>query len=183
MNALGTKTLAFCLALAIAPASAQDAADQAALDTMLARMTQALEAGDMAVTMEVLPPTMLDRMAEQSGLDRDRLLEVTRAQIEAAGDTVTFSEVDFGGDGIDWKTTEAGADYALVPSESVIEVRDPASDATMRMRQTATFIAIPDAGQWYMVDISSPEQQAIFADAYPDYAGITVPPAAVEVAP
>ena len=174
-------SLALCLAMAAAPAFAQTDEQKAELDTLLAKVTTALEAGDMAVMLETLPPTMLENMASGSGMDKDKLIEATRAQAEAAGSAMTFSEVEVGGDDIKWEKTESGKDYALVPSKSVVEVKDPSSGAVMKMKQAATFLAFPDEGEWYMVDISSAPQKAMFVSAFPDYADVTVPETSVEM--
>lgn len=175
------KSLAVCLLLSTSPAFAQTDADTAALDAVLTEMSETMASGNMAAAVEMLPPTMLESMAEAAGMDTEQLLEVTRAQLEAASGSVAFSDVELGGDAIEWKTTEDDKDYALVPGSFVITATDPSSGTDMKMKQTATYIGIPDDDEWYVVDISNPAQQSIFASAYPDYAEVTVPEATTEM--
>jgi len=175
------KSLAVCMVVVTTPALAQTDAQVGALDATVAEMTDALVKGNMVATVEMLPPAMLQSMASDSGMEPDQLLQMMRDQLEAAAGAVVSTDVEFDSDAIEWKTTEDGQDYALVPGAFVVEATDPSTDSVVTMKQTATYIGIPDDGEWYVIDISNPAQQAIFASAYPDYEGITVPAGTMEM--
>lgn len=180
MTKLKLNTFAVCLTLATTPVFAQTDADEAAFGAVVTQYTEALEAGNMGASMDVLPPVLLQTIAETAGVDKDQLLEGMRAQAEAMGDSMVFSDINFDQDAIEWKTAESGKDYALIQGSSVLEMTDPSTDTTVKMKRSGTYLGMSDGGEWYMIEISDPQQQALFDAAYPDYAGITVPAGTME---
>lgn len=170
--------ITLALALLAAPAWAQDLpeADRAALSARVAEFDAAMVAGDMGGLLRFTPPAVRATLAEMSGLSE---AELATALAEAAAASMEGASIeDFAMD-VDAATpaeTPGGErSYVLVPT-----VTDIAVEAQGLWRSTTQTLAFEDGGDWWLVRVEDPQQVAILAQAYPEFAGVTFPAGTTE---
>ncbi|MBL4558667.1 MAG: hypothetical protein JKP98_21220 [Rhodobacteraceae bacterium] len=70
-------------------------------------------------------------------------------------------------------TTEGGAPYALIPTETIMR-----SGSRGRYRFASQTLALRDGGLWYLVQLTEAGDAELVREVYPDFADV-----ALEVAP
>ncbi len=173
---LAATALLFALAT---PAFAQglSAAQQQALSDRVESFDAAMKENDMQVVMGVVPPKVLDKIASQSGMSVDDLLAAMQAQMDEVMGKVEI--VSFGMDleNADFVTLPSGMTYAMIPTETVIDL---GADAGGKMKATSQTLGLLDDDTWYLVRIDDPAQVAIIKEIYPDFADVEFPAGTVE---
>lgn len=165
--------LALALTLPALPALAFDASNDAAIASVFDRLAADISSGNMAGTLDVMPPALLQQMATQVGVSTDQLKEMVATQAAQAMEQVKIEETTYDLDTAQKATSSAGRDYALIPTRTVMQM---GSD---RVEATGTTLALEDGGKWYLLRLDSPEHLAMIGQLYPDLAGLTAPPGAM----
>jgi hypothetical protein len=170
--------LAIILALA-APALAQEvsAEQKQALVERVDSFHAAMAANDMRAIMGVIPPKVLEKVAGNFGVTVEQLIEATQQQMDEALKTVTI--VSFGMDleTAEFFTLADGTTYALIPSETVI---DMGAAAGGKIRATTSTLGLLDGLTWYLVRIDDAAQVAILKEVYPALADVEFPTGTTE---
>ena len=163
------------LAAVAGPAVARDvtAEEREALATTVARFDEATKAMDMTTIIGLLPPTMLNTMATEFGLEVDALSAAMVEQSAAAMEAVTL--VSFGMDvaGASFEEAPDGMPYVLIPTETVMELGET------RIRATSDTLALLEDGAWYLLRVD-PAQLELLKKAYPNLADVTLDPGGME---
>ena len=145
------------------------AEDREAVASLIERVDAATEAGDMLAALDVVPPALLDALAEASGLSREEIreaMEAALAEVMVEVEIVSFEiHLDRAGEA----ETSAGRPYLLAPTESVMRVGD------QTFRSESATLALEDGGEWYLVRAEDVTQIAMLQEVYPDFAGIEFP--------
>lgn len=173
------KKLAFITAAAVAfsasSAFAFDDSDRAAVgkvfDTLISGTTEA----NFDDVFSVMPPALLAKMAEPTGMDADAFKAIAGQQMKAAMEQVKIKEMTADIDGMTTATSDTGRDYAIVSTSTVMEM----NGATLKA--VAPSLAFEDDGNWYAIQIQGPEHAALLAEVYPDLADVELP--AAEITP
>ena len=165
-----TILLAAALALA-APAFAREvtAEDREAVSALIAQVDAAMESGDVMGAMDVIPPQLTERMAENFGISSEDLVRAMRASLEEAMAEVEIESSEMSLDAAEEGETSTGRPYLMIPTETVMTV---AGDT---MRNESVTLALEDEGSWYLVRIDDINQIAMVQDLYPDFAGVEFP--------
>jgi hypothetical protein len=167
-------TLTFGLAV---PAFAQTPEQHDALAGRIESFDAAMKANDMATIMGVVPPKVLDKIAEQFNVTTEQLVEAAQQQIDEAMKNVTL--VSFGMDleGAQFTTLDGGMLYALIPTETVMDLGEAAGG---KVRATSTTLGLLDGETWYLVRVEDPQQVAILKQVYPAFADVEFPTGTME---
>lgn len=173
--------LALCAAMLATPGFAQSDEDKAAADAVIARLAETLTSGDLGTLPDLMAPKMIEVMGQRLGTDPETTKETMRAQMEMMSKALTFRKVEIG-DQIDWAETDAGVPYGVIMIDSVAVMgADPNTGAEMSVNTTAPYVVLKDGDAWFMVEMTQPENQAIFFEAYPGFAGIDIPEGKIEM--
>ena len=168
-------SVAVVAALISGPALAFDDADRAAVKTVFDTLIDNLKSDKYEEIFAVMPPAMLAKMAEPTGMDPAAFQAFAAEQTKAAMQQVNISEISYDLDGMKTATTDADRDYAIVSTTTVMEV------GGAKVKAVGPALAFEDQDKWYVLQIQSPDQAAILEEIYPDLAGIELP--AAEVTP
>ncbi|WP_308917382.1 hypothetical protein [Jannaschia sp. LMIT008] len=153
--------------LLAAPALAQSEGDRQAVTDRIAAFEADFAEGDMAGVLDVMPPSLLQAMADQFGMEPDMLRTAMAQAVEGA-----MAEVELNAFGMDVEAatfgeTAEGRAYALVPTMSEMTVPDVGT-----MRSENTTLMLEEDGAWYMLRIDQPQQIALVREVYPDLAEV-----------
>lgn len=146
-------------------------ADRTAIESRIAAFDAAMKAGEMARSIDFIPPRLLRTMADKVGLPEAKLKDMVAAQAAAAVDGMTF--LSFGMDLSAAKivaTPDKSRTYMLIPTQSVIAIPDAG-----KMQSKTSTLALKDEGQWFLVRIDNAQQVALLRSAYPEFSGVDFP--------
>ena len=154
-----------------APALAREVTeeDRGAVEVLIAQVDAAMEDGDMMAAMDVVPPALLDAMAEATGLSTEAMREAMEAALEQAMAEVEIVSSEMRLADAEEAETSEGRPYLLVPTETVMKVAD------QTLRNESDTLALEDGGAWYLVRIDDVSQIAMVQQVYPDFAGVEFP--------
>lgn len=170
--------LALFAALAV-PAFAEELTpeQEQALTERVESFDAAMRENDMQTVMGVVPPKVLDKIAEQSGVSVDQLLAAMQDQMDEIMGRVEIVSFGMTLDDVEYTTLESGIVYGMIPTETVLDL---GSDAGGKMRATSETLGLLDDGTWYLVRVDDPAQVAIIKEIYPEFADVEFPTGKVE---
>lgn len=174
------KTAFLGFALSFSAAHAQDLSDEArtAMIDRVDGFSESLAEGDMGAVFDYMPPKILTLLAEQSGLEEDALIEMSKAQLETAMASVTMDDFAMDIEAATYQMTPDGSrGYLLIPTQSLMTV-----EGAGMMKASSETLVFEDGGEWYVARVDEPSQAALVQTAYPEFAGITFAPGTVEAA-
>ena len=175
-----TAALIACLALAL-PAAAQTAEDIATVTALADELERITVSGDIAASLQFLPPTLLDKNAEAQGMSRaefDVMMVQSMTEL-AAISKVLESDIDT--TEISWKSLPNGTLFALMPTRNVLDVALEPGETPMRIEETSATLALKDQGQWRVVRAGSHTQQDSLRAAFQWLEGVDLPQAKTKV--
>ena len=149
-------------------------AEKAALDQVLTRFEDDMDRRDMAAVIAAMPPRIIPRMAEQSGMSVEQLKAMVVKLSDSAMDMV--GEFGFEHRSIEFKELANGTPFALVPTSTVINMKDGPS-----YRVKSHTLALLEDGNWYVMRVEEPKQLMILHGAYPDFVGVELPQGSMEL--
>lgn len=160
------------LAVALTAAHARDVQpnEMAALETRIADFENAIRANDFEGTIAVVPPPMLEAIAQTANVSVDQLKAAIAEQMASMQGSIEFESFGMALD----EATEAelpdGNPYLLIPTQSVINIPDVGT-----MTSDTHTLAFQDAGEWYLVRIEDQNQIDILRQVYPGFADVEFP--------
>lgn len=160
-------------ALVSGPALAFDDSDRAAVKGVLDKLIEDLQSGNYADVFTAMPPGLIEKMAEPTGMDAQAFTTVMVQQLGAAMQQLEIQEVSYDLDGMQTATSSADRDYAIVSTSTVMKM------GTETVKAIGPAVAFEDEDKWYVLQIQSPDQAALLGSLYPDLAGIDVPAASI----
>ncbi len=163
--------LALAVALVSTPVLAFDDADKAAVGSRFDTLFADMKAHRYAGVFKAMPPKFVKTMAEQSNMDVDTMLNVLGEQMQQALDKVELEDASYDMAQAKTGATEAGRDYAVVPTRTIVNAKGT------RVEATSPMLALKEDGQWYVIRLDAPDQFAALQAVYPDLAGVEIPPA------
>jgi len=169
------------LCLLVLPASARPLTSQetADLGSRIDGFVQALGAGDVGAMLEILPPRLLDRLAEEAGVSVEEMIAVMEAETEAVLSDMSVSDIETARDGLDATDAEiGGADitWTLVPTSFDVDTGE------MVVTFESSLLALREGEAWYLVRVAEPEQIGILRELYPPLEDVTFPETTSRVA-
>ncbi len=168
-------SVAVIAAMLTGPALAFDDADRAAVKGVFDTLIDGIKTNNYDDIFAVMPPAILAKMAEPTGMDAATFKTIAVEQMKAAMQQVKINDVTYDLDGMTTATTSEDRDYAIVSTTTVMEMGGAA------VKAQGPALAFEDDGKWYVLQIQSPDQAALLAEVYPDLADIDLP--APEITP
>lgn len=147
-------------------------------DEMLARIAafdQAMSEGDYATVVGVVPPAVIAFIAKNAGTTVEELQTAMVEQTTAVMQSVKLRSFEMRSNEATFSETPDGTPYALIPTQSVIEV-----DADTVYRASSHTLAIIDEGSWYILRVEDPGQLKILREVYPSFAEVEFPKGSME---
>ena len=160
---------AVMIAVSVAPALAFDDADRAAVAKSFETLAENSKSENIPALVDSMPPKILEKMAEPTGMDVAVLKPMIVEQLKQAMSQVSIGEFTYDLDAMQSGTSDAGRSYAVVPTSVVMEI----SGASMKA--DGPTLALEDGDQWYLLQVQSPDQKQLLATAYPDLADVDLP--------
>lgn len=163
------------------PAAAQTAQDIATVTTLAEELERVTEDGDMAASLRMLPPTLLDSNAAAQGMSR---AEFDAMMLESMAEMAQISTVrssTIAAADMTWQSLPDGTLFAVMPTRNLVEVSLKAGDAPMLIQEDSATLALKDQGEWRVVRAGSKSQQDSLRRAFPWLKGVTLPAATTEV--
>ncbi|MBL8845155.1 MAG: hypothetical protein JNN24_05240 [Hyphomicrobium zavarzinii] len=173
----GALTLAFLLlagSYGIAAARSLSGDEVGSLKATVQRFDAAMRGSDYGVVVDTIPPRVLSHIAEQAGLERDKLRTLVIGMTKQALETVKL--VSFGMDTskLEEKQLADGTPFALIPTITVMD----AGNGNISVNSHT--LALIDGGAWYLLRVSEVQQIEILRKVYPEFAGVVFPTGSVE---
>lgn len=171
-------TLAILLAFA-APALGQEVseAQKQALGDRIASFDTAMRANDVAGIMSVVPPPVLEKIAATYGASVEQVIEATQQQMDQIMADVTFESFSMDLAAAEYTTLPDGTIYALVPTETVIDL---GKEYGGKMRAKSSTLALLDGETWYLIRVDDAQQVQMLKEVYPALVGIEFPQGTTE---
>jgi hypothetical protein len=175
MRLLAQLAAAVGLILALAVPALAQAVTPAQHDALAARIETfdvAMRASDMAGIMGVVPPKVLDEIAKQNNITAEQLIAAAQEQINTAMADIKLVSFGMDLDKAEYKTLPDGTTYALIPTETVMDL---GAQGGGKFRATASTLGLLDGDTWYLVRVEDPQQVAILKTVYPAFADVVFP--------
>jgi hypothetical protein len=134
----------------------------------------AMLASDMETVVGVVPPKVFAAIAEQGGVDVEKLREIAIEQSRQAMAAVTVISFGMDLEAAEHKELDDGTPYVLIPTETVM---DP---GTGKIRAKSKTLALMDSGTWYLLRIDDAQQVQILQKVYPEFVGVAFEPGTME---
>jgi len=163
------KSLSAVLLLAT-PAFAFDADDQTRLEQALDAYATSLETADYKAVVDALPPGVIELLSDQAKLSPETIRTSVTAQMATIMQSATVESFLMDVDTMTSGTTDAGTNYAFLPTTSRIAI----ADAPVQEANTLT-LAVEDDETWHLMRIELEQHYIIFRAAYPDFADVPLP--------
>ena len=163
--------LGMLIALAV-PAAGRPVSESemAALEDRIVSFDAAMREGDYAEIMTVIPPPVMQRIADDAQVPVDALQAALVEQMAEILKSVTLISFGMELDGADHRELGDGTPYLLIPTETVME-----ADGLGKMKVSSFTLAMLDAGEWYLVRTSDVAMIGILRQVYPQFTGVEFP--------
>ncbi|MBL4543582.1 MAG: hypothetical protein JKP97_17610 [Rhodobacteraceae bacterium] len=149
------------------------AADRSEISNVTDLLRLALVEADGGALMATIPPAIARHLAERAGLSFGVFENRFTSGFESAIRPLDIVDARFDLDAATVGTTEGGAPYALIPTETIMR-----SGSRGRYRFASQTLALRDGGLWYLVQLTEAGDAELVREVYPDFADV-----ALEVAP
>mgnify|MGYP001792734002 CR=1 FL=1 len=173
-NAIGTMALAICV-LAFALVSGESVArdlskgEEAALADRIESFGAAVRARDFDEVLAVMPPVMIDAVAQSTGMSADELRAAISQEMAELLKTRTLLNFSMSVENAEHRSLPDGTPYVLLPTRTVLE-------AEGRKIETSNHtLALMQNGDWYLVRLENSAQVKSFTDAFPEFSGQSFP--------
>jgi hypothetical protein len=169
--------LALVLAL-VAPALALGipAEQKGALTERVESFEAAILAGDVVALLDAMPRRVLDKTAANSGLTTEWLIANSQQLAAEAFKSMRFVSCTMDIESAEFVALADGNGYALIPTETVVEIlRDEA--VAGKFSAQAWTLGLFDGGTWYLMSVDEAAQAGAVRDVYPALADVEFPAA------
>lgn len=137
----------------------------------------AMKASDMSQVMDVVPPKVLDKIAAGFHVTTEQLIEATQQQMDQVLKDVKIVSFGMDLDAAEFLETADGTPYALIPTETVIDMGEQAGGKT---KASSSTLGLFDEETWYLVRVEDAQQVAILKEVYPAFADVEFPTGSME---
>jgi hypothetical protein len=175
MGAFTSAVLVF--ALLATPVLARDFTDDEknGLSDAIEKFDAAMKSADYGTVVDSsISPKLMEAMGKTYNVPADQLKTLVIQQMQQAMQTVKIDSYRMDLDNADYEETTDGTPYALVPSETVIEI------GTAKTKSSAPTFAIIDDGKWYLLNVGQKQQADMVKSVDPSFADVTFPEAKTE---
>ncbi|WP_204417065.1 hypothetical protein [Actibacterium sp. 188UL27-1] len=159
-------------ALVADPAAARQPseAQKAQIANAVARYDNAVTNGRVREAVGFFPPTLMRVLARDIGTSTKN----TRARMINGrlrfGNIIDLSSFTLSTTNARYGVTRAGRPYALLPTKTVFR-----RSGGEKFTRVSTTVAVLENRRWYLVNVDNRRQRQLFARAYPDFRGISMP--------
>lgn len=180
---LPTKWRGLCVVLLLVLAPIQSlwareltTAEQTALAEAVERFNGYMTTQDwQGMLAASLPPRVMDDLLKSGGT-KEQLIKATVDAIEAAMAKAQIQEFAMDLTKAEKREHADGTPYLLIPTDTVILV-----EGGDKIAVRAHTLGMMDAGQWYLVRVSDPQQKQMLARTYPEYATVEFPASTTQI--
>ena len=174
VNTLKTKIFSLLLALfatglGLAEARSLTDAEKQALTDTVTSYKEAILTSNAQRTVESMPPKLLRLIAERGGVSPQQAKESMIKSISTRMQSMKMLSANTDLENAKFGETENGTPYVIIPLVTI-----STSGAQKTTAKSSIFAMIED-GTWYLLDISAPQQRAVFNQLYPEFAKVDVP--------
>ncbi|WP_425098746.1 hypothetical protein [Tropicibacter sp. S64] len=119
--------------------------------------------GQVAASLDYMPPSLLATVAEQAGTDPEGMRKMMREQVQASidGKPLWGAKFEVPLDDLTIGETDSGRAYAVLASYS-------AFPSLGIPEVSAPLVALVEDEAWYLVRVESPMHLQVLAQVYPD---------------
>jgi hypothetical protein len=160
------------LAAALSPAAARPLTDAEtlALADKVAAFDAAMRAGDYAAIIEVIPPPMLEHIANEAGVPAEELLAALKGQMDEIFATVELISYSMDVQAAEERELADGSPYVLLPTTTVME-----AEGMGRVKVDSQTLGLLDGADWYLVRVSDVAMVGVLRQVYPEFTGVEFP--------
>lgn len=160
------------LVAGLAPASARPLteAETTALADKVAAFDAAMRNADYETIIAVIPPRVLQHIADGAGASVDELKVALVGQMKEIFASVTMLNFGMNVAGAEHRELADGSPYLLIPTETVME-----TEGLGKMKVESLTLGMMDAGAWYLVRIGDAGMVGVLRQVYPQFAGVEFP--------
>lgn len=164
--------LALVVALGVAPALARPVTDEeaAALAAKIAAFDAAMRTNDYGAIITVIPPPVLQHIADEAKVPLDQLEAALAQQMEQVLASVTLVSFGMDLDAAEHHELSDGTPYLFIPTETVME-----AEGMGRMKVSSFTLGMLDQGVWYLVRTGDVAMVDILRQVYPQFVGVEFP--------
>jgi hypothetical protein len=145
--------------------STQTGANEQNLQTRVDKFEQDFRTGNYAAVIDVMPPRLAKKMADQGGLSIPALKKVVTNMTATMMEDVTIHSLSMDMAPI---REAGGLPYALLPTKTDLSVFG------QRAQNETNTLALWDAGAWYLVRVESEKHEQIVKSAYPELSKVRI---------
>jgi hypothetical protein len=165
--------------LIITPALGREISDaeRAALKTAVSEFTAAIREGNFKRQISgSLPSRLTGLLAKKGGITAAALQEQMIAILEKNKQTAGIESfvIDIGN--AEFAALPSGEPYALIPTTTKIVI-----GKSRTILAKAKTLALLENGKWYLVRVSDAGLAALFREAYPEFAQVSLPEGTTEI--
>ena len=164
--------LALVVALGAGPAFARPVTDEeaAALAAKIAAFDAAMRANDYGAIITVIPPPVLQHIADQAKVPLDQLEMALAEQMEQVLASVTLVSFGMDLDAAEHHELADGTPYLFIPTETVME-----AEGMGRVKVDSFTLGMLDQGAWYLVRTGDAAMVDVLRQVYPQFTGVAFP--------
>lgn len=169
--------LAAALSFGTCLAQAQDLSetDRAAIVAAVDGFVAAMDAQDHDVIAQTVPPRMIAHLADRAGVEVEAVRTALIAEMRELSGQAVIVEYRIDPDRMAVGRLDDGLPYALLPTETVVQVDG------RKVRVSSQSLALQDAGEWFLVRVSDPQQVTLLHTVYPGFAEMEFAPSTTEL--
>ncbi len=166
----------FCMMVGSASAQSFSDADRARVEARISQLDAVISGGDLTGALEVVPPLMLQTIAERTGTTEAALVSAMREMIRIQLGDLTIVDYDMDlAAAVPTLTTDGSRTYLLIPTQLVMLVPDG-----RRFRVRSNTLAFEDGDDWYLVRVQEPSQVALVRELWPAFVDVEFPAGVTE---
>ncbi len=160
------------LVAGVAPALARPLteAETTALADKVAEFDAAMRSNDYETIIEVIPPRVLQHIADGAGAPTDELKVALIGQMKEIFASVTM--LSFGMDvaAAEHRELTDGSPYVLLPTTTVME-----AEGLGKMKVDSFTLGLLDEADWYLVRVSDVAMVGVLRQVYPEFTAVEFP--------
>jgi hypothetical protein len=146
--------------------------EQALLNDTRDRFIEGLIVFDVDVMMSIVPPRIVDFLAEANGVTPAELKESLRQELTQSRDEISFSNMRLETEGLDATRSEDGGEaYVWGFARSAVEM----TVSGTKFRAEGHTLALLEGGAWYLVRLAEAGEIEMMRALYPFFAKVEFP--------
>ena len=144
--------------------------ESAALGTTVAAFDAAVGNGDFEAIIEIIPPRMIEHIADEAKVPVDELLAALKTQIDEVFATVELVSFGMDAENAEQRELADGSPYVLIPTTTVME-----ADGLGRIQVDSHTLGLLDTESWYQIRVGDAAMVGVLRQVYPQFVDVEFP--------